>query len=523
MRDLAPITLASTRPDPGARTRSSPGSRCGRRDTGPPRACSRASRSTRSRSRARPAPRRSRASRPRRCSSGSRPPTTRSTSWLAVVEEGGYGAETAAPIVRAIIEGLDGLTPRSVVAAPRATTDGDDRSAPSARRRCSPTGGRASSRRRCATSTSLLVAALDRHGRARPADDLLARPAHSRAAAGPAVLRQAPGVVVVARRAAMVAVMADRLPQAARPRADRLRRLMFVLLAVSSPGIGAQLEGERRPGSSSVRSSSSRREFAKFFADPRARRLLLAAPRRPRRPAARRSRSCSRVVPIGLVMLQPDLGTDLVLGLIVFAMLAVGGSRGRHLVDPAAARCARAPSRAVNLGRAEAVPGRPADVASSTRAATRARYDLQPRPVEDRDRERRAHRARACSRARRPTARLRARAAHRLHLHRGGRGARLRRRRDAARAVRADRVAHLANGPAGRRPLRHPVCVGVLAMFMFQVFENVGMTMGIMPITGHPAAVHELRRLVGHRLLRLHRARREHPHAPVRLNPRRRG
>ena len=30
------------------------------------------------------------------------------------------------------------------------------------------------------------------------------------------------------------------------------------------------------------------------------------------------------------------------------------------------------------------------------------------------------------------------------------------------------------------------VCVGVLAMLMFQVFENMGMTMGIMPITGIP-------------------------------------
>jgi rod shape determining protein RodA len=30
------------------------------------------------------------------------------------------------------------------------------------------------------------------------------------------------------------------------------------------------------------------------------------------------------------------------------------------------------------------------------------------------------------------------------------------------------------------------ICVGVLAMVLFQVFENVGMTMGIMPITGIP-------------------------------------
>jgi rod shape determining protein RodA len=30
------------------------------------------------------------------------------------------------------------------------------------------------------------------------------------------------------------------------------------------------------------------------------------------------------------------------------------------------------------------------------------------------------------------------------------------------------------------------VCVGVLSMLMFQVFENIGMTMGIMPVAGIP-------------------------------------
>jgi rod shape determining protein RodA len=30
------------------------------------------------------------------------------------------------------------------------------------------------------------------------------------------------------------------------------------------------------------------------------------------------------------------------------------------------------------------------------------------------------------------------------------------------------------------------VCAGVLAMFTFMIFENVGMAMGIMPITGIP-------------------------------------
>jgi rod shape determining protein RodA len=43
------------------------------------------------------------------------------------------------------------------------------------------------------------------------------------------------------------------------------------------------------------------------------------------------------------------------------------------------------------------------------------------------------------------------------------------------------RTAHLARDEFGML-----VCVGVLAMLMFQIFENVGMTMGIMPITGIP-------------------------------------
>jgi rod shape determining protein RodA len=30
------------------------------------------------------------------------------------------------------------------------------------------------------------------------------------------------------------------------------------------------------------------------------------------------------------------------------------------------------------------------------------------------------------------------------------------------------------------------LCVGVLAMFVFQIFESVGMTVGIMPVTGIP-------------------------------------
>lgn len=43
------------------------------------------------------------------------------------------------------------------------------------------------------------------------------------------------------------------------------------------------------------------------------------------------------------------------------------------------------------------------------------------------------------------------------------------------------RTAQLARDNAGTM-----ICLGVLALFVFQIFQNVGMTMGIMPITGIP-------------------------------------
>lgn len=43
------------------------------------------------------------------------------------------------------------------------------------------------------------------------------------------------------------------------------------------------------------------------------------------------------------------------------------------------------------------------------------------------------------------------------------------------------RTAQLARDDAGSM-----ICLGVLALFVFQIFQNVGMTMGIMPITGIP-------------------------------------
>jgi rod shape determining protein RodA len=43
------------------------------------------------------------------------------------------------------------------------------------------------------------------------------------------------------------------------------------------------------------------------------------------------------------------------------------------------------------------------------------------------------------------------------------------------------RIAQLAADPLGTL-----ICVGVMSMLLFHIFENVGMTLGIMPVTGIP-------------------------------------
>ena len=47
--------------------------------------------------------------------------------------------------------------------------------------------------------------------------------------------------------------------------------------------------------------------------------------------------------------------------------------------------------------------------------------------------------------------------------------------------MRAFAIARRTNDIFGRM-----VCVGVIAWFSFQIFENIGMTMGLMPMTGVP-------------------------------------
>ena len=75
--------------------------------------------------------------------------------------------------------------------------------------------------------------------------------------------------------------------------------------------------------------------------------------------------------------------------------------------------------------------------------------------------------------------------------------------------VRIWRIAHLSRDLLGTY-----LCAGVFTMLLWQVFQNIGMTVKIMPVTGLADAVHLLRRLQPDHVVRPARGGAERPHAP---------
>ena len=188
-------------------------------------------------------------------------------------------------------------------------------------------------------------------------------------------------------------------------------------------------------------------------------------------------------VPVLLVMLQPDLGTVMVLGSIVFGIIAVSGVPKRWMLGiVTAATLIGALAIKLNVLKEYQLARFTAFADPSSGPAG---HRLQREPGADRDRQRRGLRAGVVPRSA-DAERVRARAAHRLRLHRGRGGARAdRRRRDhllfALILWRGLRIAVNARDAFGRL-----VATGVVCWFAFQAFENIGMTLGIMPVTGLP-------------------------------------
>jgi len=192
------------------------------------------------------------------------------------------------------------------------------------------------------------------------------------------------------------------------------------------------------------------------------------------------------VVPMGLIMLQPDLGTALVFVAVVMGMLLVGGAQLRHIAALTLVgivgvalvlnsgmletyqRCRLTSfleqsdqdcderDAAYNLDQAKVAIGSGGATGTGLFQGTQTRLDIVPEQHTDF-----------------------IFTAVGEELGFVGAGTLL-----ALLSIIAWRI--LRTAQLARDPLGTLICVGVLSMFVFQVFENIGMTMGIMPITGIP-------------------------------------
>lgn len=191
-------------------------------------------------------------------------------------------------------------------------------------------------------------------------------------------------------------------------------------------------------------------------------------------------------VPMALIMLQPDLGTTLVFVAVAMGMLLMGGAQVRHIVALTVVgiigvafvlnsgmletyqQCrltsflekenqdCEARDATYNLDQAKVAIGSGGFLGTGLFQGTQTRLDIVPEQHTDF-----------------------IFTAVGEELGFVGAGTLL-----ALLSIMAWRIWRTAQ--LARDQLGTLICVGVLSMFVFQVFENVGMTMGIMPITGIP-------------------------------------
>ncbi|HEY3724844.1 MAG TPA: rod shape-determining protein RodA [Acidimicrobiia bacterium] len=188
-------------------------------------------------------------------------------------------------------------------------------------------------------------------------------------------------------------------------------------------------------------------------------------------------------VPMGLIMLQPDLGTDLVLMFIVLTMLTVAGARGRHIVI-LLLLAATVAIAAVNLGVLKDYQiERLTSFANEGKDAERSGYNQTQSKNAignggfDGQGYLEGTQTTGAYVPEQHTDFIFTVVGEELGFVGGATLLAL----FALIVWRTWRAARLANDLFGTL-----CCMGVLAMLVFQVFENVGMTMGIMPITGIP-------------------------------------
>jgi rod shape determining protein RodA len=188
-------------------------------------------------------------------------------------------------------------------------------------------------------------------------------------------------------------------------------------------------------------------------------------------------------VPMALIMLQPDLGTDLVLGCITLGILAVAGVRGRHLVVLLLLGATLAVF-AVNFGVLDEYQvNRLTNFAEPGRDTERSGYNQEQSKIAIGNGGVtgqglfRGTQTVGNYVPEQHTDFIFTAVGEELGFLGGATLLAL----FGLVVWRTWRTSRLANDFYGTL-----LCIGVIAMLTFQVFESVGMTMGIMPVTGIP-------------------------------------
>jgi rod shape determining protein RodA len=189
------------------------------------------------------------------------------------------------------------------------------------------------------------------------------------------------------------------------------------------------------------------------------------------------------IVPIGLVMLQPDFGTATVLGLIVITLLAVAGASVKHLLVLALLAVSFVVA-VVNVGvlrqyqidRLTSFVSQGSDTRNTTYTTEQSKNAIGNGGVAGRGFGNGSQTAGGFVPEQHTDFIFTA-----VGEELGFLGSAALLALFAIVVWRTWRAALLARDFFGTL-----VCVGVLALLVFQVFENMGMTMGIMPVTGIP-------------------------------------
>jgi rod shape determining protein RodA len=189
------------------------------------------------------------------------------------------------------------------------------------------------------------------------------------------------------------------------------------------------------------------------------------------------------IFPIGLVMLQPDLGTAMVLGLIVITLLAVAGASLKHLLVLALLAVSFVVA-VVNVGvlrqyqvdRLTSFVNQGSDTRNTTYTTEQSKNAIGNGGVAGRGLGNGSQTAGGFVPEQHTDFIFTA-----VGEQFGFLGSAALLALFAIVVWRTWRAALLARDLFGTL-----VCVGVLALFVFQIFENMGMTMGIMPVTGIP-------------------------------------